>query len=70
MGTPEYIDFNSYAPQIETIVKEAFKSCVAHSQKACQRDYIPAVVIAVLIFNALVYFGHRLGRNVIYKMSD
>ncbi|ANQ08980.1 Uncharacterized protein PCOAH_00037020 [Plasmodium coatneyi] len=64
------IDINNFGPQVQSIVREAFRTCVDQSEKACQRNYIPAVVMAVLIFNALVYIGHKLGRNVIQKMSD
>ncbi|CAG9478271.1 conserved Plasmodium protein, unknown function [Plasmodium vivax] len=62
------IDINNFGPQIDNIIKEAFKTCVVQSEKACQRNYIPAVVMAVLIFNALVYIGHKLGRNFLIQL--
>ncbi|EUD66283.1 hypothetical protein C922_03199 [Plasmodium inui San Antonio 1] len=62
---PQEINIGSYGPQIETMIREAFKACVTESQKACQRNYVPAVVMAVLIFNALVFIGNKLGRKVI-----
>ncbi|GAW82002.1 hypothetical protein, conserved [Plasmodium gonderi] len=62
------IDINNFGPQIEAVVKEAFKTCMVESERSCQRSYIPAVVVAVLVFNALVYIGHKFGRNFLIQL--
>ncbi|CAA9989316.1 conserved Plasmodium protein, unknown function [Plasmodium knowlesi strain H] len=62
------IDINHFGPQVQSIIQEAFKTCVHQSERACQRNYIPAIVMAVLIFNALVFFGNKLGRNFLIQL--